>query len=59
MVPMGLCTSSSWRQQGKQQPWHLRGLLRWMTSWPCMSVMFMSKGLAGPQHCLVRQSVSS
>ena len=36
---------STWRQQGKQHSWHRSGLLRWITSCPIKSVMFMSKHL--------------
>ena len=57
--PGGALTSSSCRQQGKQQESQRSGLLRWRTSLSALSRMTMSNGLAGPQIFLVQQSVSS
>ena len=54
-----LVTSIFCKQHGKQQVEHLSGLSKWMTSFPWLSVSFISKGLAGPQHCLLIQLVSS
>lgn len=50
---------TSCKQQGKQHEEHLRGLISSITCWPKLSIIFIVKGLDGPQQLRVQQSFSS
>lgn len=49
-VPGGDCTSISCRQQKQHHAEQRKGLSKWITSLPLLSVMDMAKGLWGPQY---------
>lgn len=57
--PGGADTSIDCKQHGNQQLEQAKGRLKWITWFLCMSMIFMSKGRAGPQQLRVQQSFSS